>query len=147
MTQYKWTMDLESETYKEALQIRHKVFVDEQGVPVNLEIDELEAVTEHVVLYKEDQPVATARILELENATYKVQRVATLKPFRGQGCGARLMQEIESHVKKADAQKLILGAQNTAIPFYEKLGYTTEGEEFMDAGIPHHNMIKNISSK
>ena len=147
MTQHKWTTDLESQTYKDALQIRHKVFVDEQKVPVDLEIDDLEAVTEHIVLYKEDQPVATARILELENATYKVQRVATLKPFRGQGYGAELMAQIEAHVSHLNAQKLVLGAQNTAIPFYEKLGYTTHGDEFMDAGIPHHNMTKNISSK
>lgn len=151
MTRFEWTKDLESKTYKDALHIRHVVFVDEQKVPVDLEIDDLEVQTEHLVVYDTDvdgnEPIATARILELENDTYKVQRVATLKPYRGQGYGAKLMREVEAHAKKEQAKKLVLGAQNTAIPFYEKLGYTTDSEEYMDAGIPHHDMIKKITSE
>lgn len=143
----KWTTDLESTVYKDALIIRHDVFVFEQGVPVDLEIDELENQTEHVVLYQEDEPIAVARILELENDTYKIQRVATLKEFRGKGFGAELMKQIELRIKELNATKITLGAQNTALDFYKKLGYSVEGDEFMDAGIPHHTMIKNISSK
>lgn len=143
----KWTTDLESTVYKDALKIRHEVFIDEQNVPVDLEIDELESETEHVVLYQGDTPIAVARILELENDTYKIQRVATLKKYRGQGFGAELMKQIESRIKELNATKITLGAQNTALDFYKKLGYSVEGDEFMDAGIPHHTMTKNISSK
>lgn len=143
----KWTTDLNSKIYQDALNIRHEVFVAEQKVPVNLEIDDLEDQTEHIVLYKDDEPIGTARIYDLGNAIYKVQRVATKKEVRGQGYGAALMKQIERKIKEIGGSQIILGGQNTALPFYEKLGYTIDGAEFMDAGIPHHNMIKNIPSK
>ena len=143
----KWTTDLNSTIYQDALKIRHEVFVLEQKVPVDLEIDDLEDQTEHIVLYKGDEPIGTARIYHLGDGKYKIQRVATKKNVRGQGYGAALMKQIECKIKEIGGAQIILGGQNTALPFYEKLGYTIEGEEFMDAGIPHHNMIKNIPSK
>lgn len=146
-TNAKWTRDLESKIYQDALDIRYDVFVKEQGVPVDLEIDDLEDKTEHVVLYRKDDPIATARIYLLDDDVYKVQRVATLKDFRGQGYGKVLMQEIELKIADQAGKKITLGGQNTALAFYEKLGYKIEGNEFMDAGIPHHTMVKKIPSK
>ena len=96
----KWTTDLNSKIYQDALNIRHEVFVAEQKVPVNLEIDDLEDQTEHIVLYKDDEPIGTARIYDLGNAIYKVQRVATKKEVRGQGYGAALMKQIERKIKE-----------------------------------------------
>lgn len=140
----KWTENLQSKIYEDAISIRHTVFVEEQKVPVKLEIDELEAESLHIVLYDAKQKLATARILELENNIYKVQRVAVLKEFRKQGVGAALMNEIELKVRQFDGQKLTLGSQNSAIPFYEKFGYDVVSPEFMDAGIPHHTMTKTL---
>lgn len=140
----KWTEDLDSEIYQDALAIRYEVFVEEQNVPRDLEVDELETETFHIVLYNKIEKLATARILELENQVYKVQRVAVLKKYRKKGIGKRLIQVIEEKVRERSGQKLTLGSQNTAIPFYEKLGYTTEGPEFMDAEIPHHTMTKTL---
>lgn len=142
----KWTTDLNSDIYKHALNIRQEVFIDEQGVDVDLEIDELEEQTEHIVLFQNEAPIAVARIYDLGDGVYKVQRVATLKTYRGQGHGARLMKEIELKIAELGGTNITLGAQNTALPFYEKLGYTIEGDQFMDAGIPHHTMTKNIPS-
>jgi len=139
-----WTTDLDSDTYKDALAIRNEVFVEEQDVPVELEIDDLEDQTEHIVLYQNDEPMATARIYNVESKTYKVQRVATLKKHRGQGYGATLMKQIEQRIKALDGSKITLGGQNTALLFYEKLDYQIEGDEFMDAGIPHHTMVKYL---
>lgn len=139
-----WTMDTNSGTYKDALKIRHDVFVTEQGVSVEDEIDELEDQTIHVVLYAEHDPIATARIYDLGNGTYKVQRVAVQKKVRKQGYGAFLMTEVEKKVAELGGRKITLGAQNTAIPFYERIAYDVEGDEFMDAGIPHHTMTKLI---
>lgn len=143
----KWTTDLTSDIYQAALRIRHEVFVDEQDVPLDLEIDDLEDQTQHIVLFQNENPIAVARIYALDDGVYKVQRVATLKKYRGQGYGAALMKEIELKIIELGGTKITLGGQNTALPFYEKLGYTIEGDEFMDAGIPHHTMIKNIPSK
>lgn len=141
----KWTTDLESKEYTDALQIRHDVFIIEQGVSLEEEIDELEDKTEHLVVYANSKPVAAARMLVLDNQTYKAQRVSVLKDARGKGYGAELMQQIEKRAKELGGEKITLGAQNTAIPFYEKLGYEVEGEEFLDAGIPHHTMTKVIT--
>lgn len=140
----KWTTDTTSNTYKDALNIRYDVFVTEQGVSEDEEIDELENQTEHVVLYVNDEPVATARLYAIGEQTYKVQRVAVQEQVRGIGYGAVVMTESEKRVHELGGRKITLGAQNTAIPFYEKLAYTIEGDEFMDAGIPHHRMIKLV---
>lgn len=140
----KWTTDTTSAVYADALKIRKDVFVEEQGVSVEEEIDDLEDQTNHVVLYESAIPVATARIYDLGQGTYKVQRVAVQSAYRGKGYGKKLMEQVELNVKELGGQKITLGAQNTAIPFYEALNYSIEGVEFMDAGIPHHTMTKMI---
>ena len=140
----KWTTDTTSAIYKDALKIRYAVFVNEQGVSKEEEIDSLENKTEHVVLYVDGKPVATARIYDLGENTFKVQRVAVHKDARGMGYGAVIMTEAEKRIHELGGHKVTLGAQNSAIPFYEKLAFNIEGEEFMDAGIPHHTMSKNL---
>lgn len=145
MTKAIWTDDIHSTIYKDALAIRYEVFVDEQKVPVDLEIDELETSSLHLVLYKKEQPIATARIYKLNKNTYKVQRVAVLKNYRKHGVGTELMKAVEEKARSNQATKLTLGSQNAAIPFYEQLGYTISSDEFMDAGIPHHSMVKVLS--
>lgn len=140
----KWTTDTTSAIYKDALKIRYAVFVNEQGVSEEEEIDSLEDKTEHVVLYVDGKPVATARIYDLGENTFKVQRVAVLKDARGIGYGAVIMTEAEKRIHELGGHKVTLGAQNSAIPFYEKLAFNVEGEEFMDAGIPHHTMSKYV---
>ena len=140
----KWTTDTTSAIYKDALKIRYAVFVNEQGVSEEEEIDSLEDKTEHVVLYVDGKPVATARIYNLGENTFKVQRVAVHKDARGIGYGAVIMTEAEKRIHELGGHKVTLGAQNSAIPFYEKLAFNVEGEEFMDAGIPHHTMSKYV---
>ncbi len=140
-----WTEDLKSRTYEDALTIRYQVFVDEQQVPAELELDELEAASLHAVLYQAEKAIATARIYELKENLYKVQRVAVLKEFRNKGIGRLLMEELEKKVRLENGIQLTLGSQNTAIPFYEKLGYNISSDEFMDAGIPHHMMTKYLN--
>lgn len=137
-----WTDNLQSATYQDALAIRYKVFVDEQKVPSDLEIDEFENTSLHLVLYKFNQPIATARMYPVRKECFKVQRVAVLKKYRGSGIGSLLMKEIEQKAVENKATSLTLGSQNSAIPFYKQLGYTITSEEFMDAGIPHHTMSK-----
>lgn len=137
-----WTSDMDSDIYKDALAIRYKVFVEEQNVPIDLEIDELEDSSLHLVLYQSNQPVATTRIYKLDDNSYKVQRVAVLKEYRENGLGTILMKEVEKKARLNKMTKLTLGSQNTAVLFYKKLGYEISSNEFMDAGIPHHSMTK-----
>jgi|SRR5699024_3180406 len=142
---FMWTDKTDSTVYNQALSIRKEVFIKEQQVPEELEIDELESQAEHVVLFAEDQPIGTARILEKEPALYKIQRVAILKPQRGKGLGFALMQEAEHHIRRLGGSKMILDAQLHAIPFYESLGFSPQGKEFLDAGIPHRRMTKTLA--
>jgi predicted GNAT family N-acyltransferase len=139
---FKWTQDLASQTYRDALAIRKEVFVVEQQVPEAIEIDDLEDKTLHLVGYEDATPVATARIYPMNNSKYKVQRVAIRKVAREKKYGNSLMQEIENHVRELGGKRLFLGSQNQAIGFYEKAGYTICGEEYEEAGILHHDMEK-----
>lgn len=144
MTKVSWTDHLQSKIYEDALNIRYQVFVEEQKVPAEIETDELEDKSHHLILYKDQQPVGTARIYHRGDGIYKIQRVAILNDYRGQGLGAQLMNECELKIKKLHGTKITLGAQLQALPFYEKQGYTAEGPEFIDAGIPHREMMKNL---
>ena len=144
MNETKWTTDTQSKIYKEALKIRYEVFVGEQNVPEDIEVDELENQSQHLVLYEYNEPVGTARIFHVGDGLYKMQRVAILKKYRGQGYGEKLIKEIEHQVQNLHGKKITLGAQLQALSFYEKLGYEVEGPEFMDAGIPHREMTKTF---
>ncbi|WP_034550759.1 GNAT family N-acetyltransferase [Carnobacterium funditum] len=141
---YFWSTDLNSTIYKDSLSIRNKVFVDEQQVPPEMEVDEFETLTTYVVGYLDSIPVVTARLLPMDQRTYKVQRVAVLKNYRGKQIGKQIMAEIERFAIEKKRVSLVLGAQDQAIGFYSSLGYSINSEGYLDAGIPHHDMIKSL---
>ncbi|MCH6268719.1 MULTISPECIES: GNAT family N-acetyltransferase [Neobacillus] len=128
---------------EDAYTVRKIVFVDEQNVPFEEEIDQFENDATHFVLYHEGSPVGAGRFRNVEGYG-KVERICVLKEARNIGAGKAIMETIESHAREKDFRKLKLNAQTQAIPFYEKLGYEVVSEEFMDAGIPHKTMVKNL---
>lgn len=137
----------ETEIEKEqAYDIRRKVFVDEQQVPIHIEMDEHDSTATHFVGYNLQQPVAAGRIREIESGVGKVERVSVLQDFRGQHIGVLMMEAMESHARAAGMATLKLNSQSYAIPFYEKLNYTVTSPEFLDAGIPHRTMEKNLNA-
>lgn len=139
------TRDTMSDIYLDALKIRNQVFVVEQNVPLDLEIDQYEALTVHFVLYDENRlPMATVRLLPMEDQKIKVQRMAVLSEYRQKGLGKIIMQAAETFAKEQCYHSLILGAQLTAVSFYERVGYQAEGDIFLDAGIEHVTMTKEI---
>ncbi len=141
------TKDTMSKIYLDAMRIRQKVFVQEQGVPANLEIDENEAYSVHFVLYTETEtPVATVRLLPLNDQTFKLQRMAVLKDYRGKAFGAAIIKEAETFARQQGFKTIELGAQLSAEKFYQKLGYSPYGAIFQDAGIDHIHMKKELDS-
>lgn len=142
----KETQDTASTTYKDALDIRRAVFVVEQQVPLDLEIDQYEAECTHFVLYTSEQlPVATLRILLLKDTDdVLIQRVATLKNHRGNGYAAALVTAALAYLKTKNITCVELHAQLQAMPFYEKLGFQAFGKVFLDANISHMAMKKTI---
>ena len=123
--------------------LRHVVFVEEQGVPVELEIDEFDASDAHHFLGLIDgEPAATARIC-LFGDKAKIQRVVVMKQFRGRNLGRQLMQHLMDFARRNNlAPQIALDAQTYAVPFYQSLGFETIGEEFDDAGIAHIHMTQ-----
>ena len=127
-----------------AFDIRKKVFVEEQGIPIHLEIDEFDQSATHFFVLEDDEPIAAARIRETESNVGKVERVCVLPGHRRKHLGVLLMNALEQHAKQNGWEKLKLNAQTSAIPFYEKLAYQVTSPEFDDAGIPHRAMEKEI---
>ena len=136
---------VETEQEKElAFSIRKKVFVEEQGVPEHLELDEFDESAVHFIVEKDGQTIAAARLREMEPGIGKIERVSVLKEQRGNHLGILIMEYIETYAKEHHWQKLKLNAQVYAISFYEKLGYVITSPEFLDAHIPHRAMEKEI---
>jgi predicted GNAT family N-acyltransferase len=125
-------------------EIRRVVFIEEQGVPAALELDDDDARALHVLALPPGAPlgaaVGTARLLPVDAQTAKAQRVAVLLPHRKAGVGAALMAHLEGLARRQGHRVLTLGAQLSAVPFYERLGYHGHGDVFLDAGIEHRQM-------
>lgn len=130
------------EQLRDAYNIRKKVFVEEQQVPINIEIDEHENSSTHFVLYDDNDSPAGAGRFRIVNGKGKVERICVLPEYRGMGAGVQIMEKIEEHARELPIEELVLNSQSYAIPFYEKIGYKTVSDEFMDAGIPHRTMNK-----
>jgi predicted GNAT family N-acyltransferase len=128
---------------QEVFNIRKTVFVEEQKVPLEEEIDEYENDSTHFVLYDQNHSVGAGRFRILDGVG-KVERICVLPAIRGKGAGRELMLAIEEYAKQQPLSQLKLNAQTYAIPFYEGLGYKVTSDEFLDAGIPHKTMKKTI---
>jgi predicted GNAT family N-acyltransferase len=130
--------------YEDALLVRKEVFVEEQEVPIELEVDEFEENSFHFVVYDQEEPIAAGRLRPLEKEMAKVERICVKKSYRGSGIGKLIMEKIEETAKHKGISTLKLNAQTHAEKFYELLGYETYSDIFMDAGIPHVSMKKLI---
>jgi len=129
-----------AEEKRRIMQVRHSVFVLEQGVPEALEQDKKDPVCRHALLLMDNIAVATGRL----ESDGHIGRIAVVRPHRGNGLGRRVVTFLEDIAKAHGLSRVYLGAQVQAVPFYEKLGYRLYGGPFMDAGIPHRHMEKRI---
>ncbi|MFJ3502994.1 GNAT family N-acetyltransferase [Streptomyces sp. NPDC090135] len=134
--------------------VRREVFVEEQGVPRELEYDTYDATAVHVLAVRADGlPLGTGRLLHGADALGKtggdasvgsLGRLAVAKAARGLGVGAALVRGIEEAARERGLTAVDLHAQTHALGFYERLGYEAYGPEFPDAGIPHRAMRKAL---
>ena len=121
--------------------IRTRVFIQEQGVPEELEWDGLDARCVHLVAVAAGEPVGTVRLLPDAH----IGRMAVLKDWRNKKVGAALLRGIIDIARKEGMRQVDLNAQTSARGFYEKHGFRSVGGEFMDAGIPHYHMMLALS--
>lgn len=126
-----------------AYNIRKIVFVEEQGVPEQDEFDNHDAHADHILAYCDNRPVGTGR-LRLDNNIAKLERICVLTPYRNQGFGKAIVDKLEVIAKEKGISKAKLHGQTHAVHFYEKIGYKQNSDVFMEDGIPHVMMTKNI---
>ena len=120
--------------------IRFAVFVEEQGVPREIELDEQDALSVHVVAFEDRTPVATGRLLPDGH----IGRMAVLKAWRGRGIGALMLTSLIERAKARGDIEVALSAQAQAVPFYRAHGFTPEGDEYLEAGIRHQAMKRRL---
>lgn len=136
-----------SPDYQCCLEIRKTVFVEEQGVPAEIEIDQYELHCIHFLTFVDSIPVGTGR-LRIKDSIIKFERIATLKSFRGKGVGKQLMEVMLNYAKEHYGHlKPYMHSQLEAVGFYEKLGWISVGEIFYEANIPHLAMVNMKSNK
>jgi len=139
------------EQLKEALSVRIEVFVEEQNVPRDLEMDEFDispqACRHFIIRNAQGETIAAARWRMYDEQTAKLQRIAVRQPYRGHGIGRMIIDAMEADIREAKVPAVILDGQTQAEAFYRKLGYETiSSEPFLDAGIWHVRMRKRLES-
>jgi len=133
------------EASKEAYLIRQKVFIQEQGVPEDMELDEHDPSAKHALAYQHDLCVGTGRLVLLDSHHAQIGRMAVLSTFRNQGIGKAILSYLIALAKAEGVLTLMLHSQVSAIPFYAKYGFIAEGSIYDEAGIPHRNMILSLT--
>lgn len=127
------------EEMESAFVIRRKVFVEEQGVAPELELEN-EEVSVHFLALLDNQPCGACRYRKTDKG-YKLERFAVLKEFRGKRVGQALVAAVLDDIPD-NAEVIYLNAQSDAVGLYAKFGFAVEGEEFEEAGIKHLKMVK-----
>ncbi len=117
--------------------VRYAVFVEEQKVPAEIELDEFDPVSVHALaLDGQGRALGTGRLLPDGH----IGRMAVLKQARGRGVGSALLRRLIDAARLRGDRQLVLSAQTHAIAFYARFGFVAEGEVYDDAGIPHQRM-------
>jgi predicted GNAT family N-acyltransferase len=137
------TMD---EDLNKAFHIRKEIFVEEQGVPLEDEFDEFDKLNsqcEHILVFYEEQPVGTGRVRWVDEFG-KLERICILEPYRKVGLGKVIITALEEIAQEKGATRVKLHGQTHAEGFYKKLGYQTSSSVFIEDGIPHLLMTKEL---
>jgi predicted GNAT family N-acyltransferase len=122
--------------------LRRRVFIEEQNVPEHEEWDAADASATHIAAIfhngEKYQLIGCARLLN----DGRIGRMAVLKKWRGRGVGSALLQFTLGLARRMQLESVSLNAQTHAIGFYQRYGFIIDGEEFIDAGIPHRRMYR-----
>ncbi len=124
------------------MRVRDAVFVVEQGVPREIERDAWDQCSDHALaLDRDGRVVGTGRLLPDGH----IGRMAVLREWRGHGIGGRILGALVACARERGMKRVVLNAQTHAAPFYAGHGFAAFGDEFMEAGIPHVAMAREIS--
>jgi predicted GNAT family N-acyltransferase len=132
------------EAKNEAYLIRKRVFIEEQGVPEDMELDVFDPLARHALAYLDSQPIGTARLVTMPGNIGRIGRMAVLAAYRRGGVGTQLLRALLQEAASQKMMKVELHSQLSAIPFYERYGFVAQGDSYVEAGIPHRDMILHI---
>ena len=143
MIEYKWfPAGVIDDSFRN---LRIDIFVKEQGVPEENEFDDYDLQVPHLVIFSDNEPVATGRVIPYGENTVKIGRIAVKKSMRGTGLGEKIVLELLKKSKEDGAKTVRVGAQTLAVGFYEKCGFELLGTpEYLEENIPHYDMILNF---
>jgi len=138
MVTNKWIPGFED--YRDALDIRETVFIKEQHCPEDIERDELDSTSLHLVVYDNKKPVGCGRIV-IKGDYYKLGRIAVLKEERGKHFGDLIVRLLLFKSFNMGVDTVKIDAQATAETFYTRFGFVPTGDSFMEAGMLHVPMM------
>jgi predicted GNAT family N-acyltransferase len=124
--------------------LRLRVFVQEQGVPREVELDNLDAAAFHAVALGQGAIVGTGRLLLDSPTEARIGRMAVEQPLRRQGIGGQVLAFLEAEARSRGVRRITLHAQTYVTAFYAARGYRQAGQPFLEANIPHVTMTKDL---
>ena len=144
MSELTYKLVVSDEDLERAFEVRREVFVREQGVPEDIELDEDDKKALHMVVREGDRVIGTARVLFLTIDLAKIERMAILEPFRRRGIGSRIISFLEEELRNRQIEQTVLHAQYKVIDFYKSCGYKEIGSPFLEVGIKHIKMQRQL---
>jgi predicted GNAT family N-acyltransferase len=129
---------------KAALEVRRQVFVEEQDIAPELELDGKDGEALHMVVVSEDRVIGTARVMFADGRQAKIERMAVLKSHRRQGIGKGIVSFLLKELNRRLIKQAVLHAQLPVAAFYRSCGFVETGSAFVEAGIEHIKMIKQL---
>lgn len=138
------TFEFGSATYKSALELRDEILRKPLGMSIfkdNLEGDRADF---HIGAFQNNQLMGCLILHPMDNGEIKMRQVAVQSRLQSAGIGKAMVQFAESFAIEKNHVQMVLHARKVVVGFYQKLGYSTEGEEFTEVGIPHFRMSKNL---
>jgi len=135
-----WISGMDKDLLTDAHAVRRTVFCEEQQIDESIEMDDLDQSSIHVVIYDSDKPIATGRLVVL-NDSFSIGRVAVLPEYRGKHIGDLVVRLLIRTAVDMGGDQQHIHAQLSVRGFYEKLGFVAQGEVYEEAGIPHISMV------
>ena len=127
-----------------AFMVRKEVFVEEQGISEDIELDSHDDEALHMVVKDGGRVIGTARVLFPAPGVAKIERMAILGPFRRKGIGSRIISFLNTELKNRQIRKAVLHAQYSSVAFYKSCGFVESGMPFNEAGIRHLRMEREL---
>jgi predicted GNAT family N-acyltransferase len=121
--------------------IRFQVFVREQRVPAEIELDDMDAPSLHAIAFENEKPIGTGRLLPDGH----IGRMAILKEWRRRGIGAAILKALIDAAERRGDREIALSAQLHAVEFYRTHGFEPVGDVYEEAGIPHQAMVRALA--